>query len=144
MIGGLWTRLKLLLAPTVSPRHIKLGKRGELAARRYLKSKGLKFLTANYRTPRGEIDLIFRDGNCLVFIEVRTRSSEKYGRPSESIDADKKRRFGLAALHYLRRAGCPNVPVRFDVVEVILDKNGEPTIRHLPNAFGLSPPFRYG
>ncbi|MBM3840221.1 MAG: YraN family protein [Verrucomicrobia bacterium] len=63
------------------PQHLKRGKLGERAAKRHLQERGLKFLTANFRSPRGEIDLVFRDGDCLVFVEVKTRSSEDWTRP---------------------------------------------------------------
>jgi putative endonuclease len=68
------------------PEHLKTGIRGEKEAKRFLISRGLKFLTANYNSGRGEIDLIFRDGDCLVFVEVQnTRSSEEWTRPSKAL-----------------------------------------------------------
>lgn len=139
-----WERLLSRFRLGQNPAHIALGKRGEIVARRHLMSNGLKFLTANYRTPRGEIDLIFRDGDCLVFVEVKTRSSEDWARPADSVNAEKKRRLSLVALDYLKRIGNPAVPIRFDVVEVVFNHGSEPTVRHLPNAFGLSSPYRYG
>jgi len=126
------------------PLHLQRGRRGERTARQYLTKSGLKFLTANYHTPRGEIDLIFRDGDCLVFVEVKTRSSEDWVRPAAAVDAEKQRRLSLAALDYLGRLGHPKARMRFDIVEVLLAAGDAPRVRHLPNAFTLTPPFRYG
>ncbi len=126
------------------PEHLRRGSLGEQAARRYLEQAGLKFLVANYRTPRGELDLVFRDGDCLVFVEVKTRSSEDWARPSAAVDAQKQRRLSRAALWYLRRIGRPQVKIRFDIVEVLLEEGLVREIRHLPNSFPLSPPWRYG
>lgn len=105
---------------------------------------GLKFLTANFRSPRGEIDLVFRDDDCLVFVEVKTRSSEDWTRPAAAVDAGKRRRLSLAALDYLKRLGNPPVRVRFDIVEVLLEAGVVREVRHLPNTFALAAPYRYG
>ena len=74
------------------PEHLRRGRLGEQVARRHLKKAGLKFLYANYRTTKGEIDLIFRDGEALVFVEVKTRSSETWTRPAAAVNADKRRK----------------------------------------------------
>jgi putative endonuclease len=117
---------------------------GENAAKRHLQRLGLKFLAANYSSRRGEIDLIFRDAECLVFVEVKTRSSEDWTRPAAAVNAKKRRRLSLTALDYLRLIRHPEVPVRFDIVEVLLADGAVREIRHLPNTFALSQPFRYG
>lgn len=135
----LWVRWQI-----GQPEHLRRGRLGERAARRYLRRAGLKFLTANYRSPRGEIDLVFRDGDCLVFVEVKTRSSEDWTRPAAAVDADKRRRLSLAAMDYLRLLGHPRVCVRFDIVEVLLEDGRVREVRHLPNVFALSTPYRYG
>src|SRR5215813_8219639 len=97
------------------------GTLGERAAKKHLKQRGLKFLTANFRTDRGEIDLVFRDDDCLVFIEVKTRSSEEWGRPAAAVDRKRRQRLTRAGLDYLRLLRNPAVKVRFDIVEVLLD-----------------------
>jgi putative endonuclease len=125
----------------VAARH---GRLGETAARRHLQSKGWKFLTANYRTRRGEIDLVFREGADLVFVEVKTRSSEEWRRPAAAIRSPKRRRLSKVAMEYLRAIHHPTVKVRFDVVEVLLEDGKVAEIRHLPNAFPFSAPYRYG
>ena len=117
---------------------------GERAARKHLRQAGLKFLTANFRSDHGEIDLIFRDSDCLVFIEVKSRSSEDWTRPAAAVDARKRRHLSLAALDYLRLLGNPPIKMRFDIVEVLLNGEKVREVRHLPNAFTLSAPYRYG
>jgi len=129
-------------APTAE--HLRRGLLGERAARDHLQATGMKFLTANYRSRRGEIDLVFRDGDCLVFVEVKTRSSETWGRPASAVNARKRRALSRVALQYLRSLKQPRVTMRFDVVEVLLANGGVRDVRHLPNTFTLSAPYRYG
>jgi putative endonuclease len=126
------------------PIHLLHGELGERAARKFLKCKGLKFLTANFRSPRGEIDLIFRDADCLVFVEVKTRSSEEWTRPAAAVDATRRRRLTRAGLDYLRLLKNPKIKVRFDIVEVLLQSGSVREIRHLPNTFEMPHPHRYG
>src|ERR1044072_3544813 len=102
------------------PLHLRHGELGERAAKKHLRRTGLKFLTANFRSPRGEIDLIFRDGDCLVFVEVKTRSSEEWTRPAAAVNAQKRRLLSRAALDYLKLLKHPRVKMRFDIVEVLL------------------------
>ena len=130
--------------PDERPLHLRYGAQGELAAKEHLRGLGLKFLTANFRSPRGEIDLVFREEDCLVFVEVKTRSSEEWGRPTAAVDRRKRRQLSMTALDYLRMLRKHPVKIRFDVVEVLLDSNGVREIRHLPNTFTLSAPFFYG
>lgn len=124
--------------------HLKLGKTGERAAKKFLQKQGLKFLAANFRSERGEIDLVFRDGDCLVFAEVKTRSSEEWSRPAAAVDAERRRRLSRCGLDYLRLLKNPAVKIRFDIVEVLLTGGKVGEIRHLPNTFALSRPYRYG
>ncbi len=126
------------------PQHLRYGELGERAAKKHLKRLGLKFLTANFRTPRGEIDLIFRDDDCLVFVEVKTRSSEEWTRPAAAVNAERRRRLTRAALDYLHRLRNPQVKVRFDIVEVLLADGVVREVRHLPNTFAMERPYRYG
>lgn len=125
------------------PRHLARGNLGEVQAKKFLRRQGMKFLTANFRSPRGEIDLIFRDSDCLVFIEVKTRSSETWSRPADAVDRERQFRLSRAALDYLKLLGKPPVKIRFDIVEVLLDNEAIREIRHLPNTFELSKPYRY-
>ncbi len=139
-----WQRLRNRLGSPAEPEHLRRGRLGERVAKRHLRRMGLKFLTANFRSPRGEIDLVFRDGDCLVFVEVKTRSSEDWTRPAAAVNAGKRRRLSLAALDYLKRLGNPPARVRFDIVEVLLADGAVREVRHLPNTFALAAPYRYG
>jgi len=127
-----------------SPVHLQRGELGELAAKEHLRQLGLKFLLANHRSERGEVDLIFRDQDCLVFIEVKTRSSEAWTRPAAAVNARKRRLLTLTALDYLRLLRNPPIKIRFDIVEVLLSDGAVSQVRHLPNTFPMSAPYRYG
>lgn len=74
----------------------------------------------NYRCPGGEIDVVAQQGDTLVFVEVKARSGTGWGHPAESVDLRKQRRIRRAALHWLARRGWPRVPVRFDVVALLV------------------------
>jgi putative endonuclease len=120
------------------------GELGERAAKKHLRRLGMKFLAANFRSPRGEIDLVFRDQDCLVFIEVKTRSSEDWIRPAAAVNAHKRRLLSQTALDYLRLIKNPEVKIRFDIVEVLLADGAVREVRHLPNSFPMEKPYRYG
>ena len=137
-------KLKARFTGKAEPEHLRRGKLGEHAAKKYLQRQGLKFLTANFRSPRGEIDLIFRDQDCLVFVEVKTRSSEEWVRPAAAVNAERRRRLTRAALDYLRLLDNPPVKLRFDIVEVLLQDGAVREVRHLPNTFAMAHPYRYG
>ena len=126
------------------PEHLRRGALGERAAKDHLKRRGLKFLTANFASERGEIDLVFRDEDCLVFVEVKTRSSEDWTRPAAAVNARKRRLLSQTALDYLKLLKNPEVKIRFDIVEVLLQDGAVLEVRHLPNTFTLSKPYRYG
>ena len=140
---NLLEKLKAKFTGKAKPEHLRRGELGERAAKKFLQTAGLKFLTANFRSERGEIDLIFRDGDCLCFIEVKTRSSEAWTRPADAVDARKKKLLSQTALDYLRLIKNPKVKFRFDIVEVLLRDGAVQEVRHLPNSFVLSKPFRY-
>ncbi len=107
-----------------------VGDRGEAIAAAYLEGKGMACLARNVRMPGGEIDLIMRDGKYTVFVEVKLRTSGRYGLGREAVDIRKQRRIQQAAIGYLQQQGVTSTPVRFDVVEI---QAGE--VRHLVNAF---------
>ena len=140
---NLLEKIKARFAGKAKPEHLRRGELGERAAKRHLQKLGLKFLAANFRSARGEIDLVFRDGDCLVFIEVKTRSSESWTRPAAAVDARKKKLLSQTALDYLKLLNNPPVKFRFDIVEVLLTDGAVREIRHLPNTFSLSRPYRY-
>ncbi len=126
------------------PESLRRGQAGERAAKQHLQKRGLKFLTANFRSDRGEIDLIFRDEDCLVFVEVKARSSAAWLRPAAAVNAGKRLRLTRCAFDYLRLLKNPPIKIRFDVVEVLLEDRVVIEVRHLPNTFTLSAPYRYG
>jgi putative endonuclease len=138
------TRIWGWIGRAQKPLHLRHGELGERAARRHLKRHGLKFLTANFRSDRGEIDLVCRDQDCLVFVEVKTRSSEDWLRPAAAVNARKRRLLSQTALDYLRLLRNPPVKIRFDIVEVLLQEGVVREIRHLPNSFPMEKPYRYG
>jgi putative endonuclease len=136
-------KLKARFAGEEKPEHLRRGESGERAAKKFLQQSGLKFLAANFRSTRGEVDLVFRDGDCLVFVEVKTRSSEEWTRPAAAVDARKRKLLSQTALDYLKLLKQPAVKFRFDIVEVLLAEGTVREIRHLPNTFSLSKPYRY-
>lgn len=140
---NLLEKLKAKFFGKAKPEHLRRGELGERAAKKFLQKAGLKFLAANFRSERGEVDLIFREGDCLVFIEVKTRSSEEWSRPADAVDVRKKKLLSQTALDYLRLLKNPEVKFRFDIVEVLLRDGAVREVRHLPNAFALSRPYRY-
>lgn len=109
------------------------GRWGEEQAARYLERKGYRVLERNYLTRQGEIDLVCEKNGLLVFVEVRTRSSERFGSPEESVTAGKISRLRRTALHYLQVHGASR-GFRFDVVAVRLT-DGRPTFNHIEGAF---------
>ena len=141
---NLAARITSLLGKTDKPEHLRRGQLGERAAKKHLQKLGMKFLTAKFRSDHGEIDLVFRDEDCLVFVEVKTRSSEDWTRPAAAVDARKRRLLSQTALDYLKRLKHPQVKIRFDIVEVLLSDGDVREVRHLPNTFTLSKPYRYG
>ena len=137
-------RLKSWWTRQAKPLHLQHGELGERAAKKHLKRLGLKFLVSNFRSARGEIDLVFREADCLVFVEVKTRSSEEWVRPAAAVNAERRRRLSRAALDYLRLLKNPPVKIRFDIVEVLLQDSSVREVRHLPNTFAMERPYRYG
>lgn len=108
---------------------VALGLRGESKACRYLKRRGYKILKRNWRNPFGEVDVIARKGEDIVFIEVKTRLSDNYGLPNEAVDKRRRERYRQAANFYFLNREI-NCVVRFDIIEVFKGK-----INHLENAF---------
>jgi putative endonuclease len=135
--------IKSWFARREQPEHLRRGELGERAAKKFLQRRGLKFLTANFRSARGEIDLIFREDDCLAFVEVKTRSSEDWTRPAAAVNARKRRLLSQTALDYLRLLKNPPVKIRFDIVEVLLENGEVREVRHLPNTFPMEKPYRY-
>lgn len=110
--------------------------RGEGLAARYLQQLGYRLLARGHRNSGGEIDLIARDGQVIVFVEVKTRQSTTHGLPSDAVDREKQRRLTRAALVYLKRRRWLDRASRFDVVSVVWkDDHQPPEITHFRHAF---------
>ena len=113
----------------------KLGESGEDLACRELVARGYAILERRYRTRHGEIDIVAKDGDTVVFVEVRMKSSPECGLAAESVTPWKQRRVGRMAVDYIARHGLHDRPARFDVVAIdVMD--GVPRVTVIPNAFG--------
>src|SRR6266513_2225935 len=125
-------------------RHLRLGTRGESLACRFLRRNGYKILYRNFRgRTGGEIDIVCRDRDTLVFVEVKTRTREDFGRPLDAVDRDKRKRISRGGLAWLRLLDDPDILFRFDVVEVIIAEGTEPRLELIRNAFALPEPYVY-
>ncbi|MFP6770522.1 MAG: YraN family protein [Planctomycetaceae bacterium] len=119
--------------------HTKLGERGEDLAARFLVTRGLTVSERRYRTRQGEIDLVCRDRDTVVFVEVKTRRTRKAGEPFEAITRHKQQRLTRLALAYLKRHDLLEAPARFDVVSILYsEKTPTPTIDYFRDAFPAS------
>lgn len=116
-----------------------LGVRGEKLAKKHLRRAGLKILATNYRCPTGEVDIIALERrtkpDTLVFVEVKTRRSDRYTSPAGAVNADKQRRIRKVADYFLRQKQADDLLVRYDIVSVVVPDNAPPNIEHIPNAF---------
>ena len=109
---------------------------GEEIAVRYLRNCGYTILEKNYRSRYGEADIIAKDNKYIVFIEVKTRHNDKFGLPRESVDMHKQNRVRCTAGIYMAKMKLYDCPIRFDVVEVILDANDRTkSVALIKNAF---------
>lgn len=113
----------------------ELGAAGEKIAGEFLRKLGYRILSRNFRCPLGELDLVCRDGDTFVFVEVKTRVDDASANPEESIGAVKRRNLERAASVWLQSRGRPRGAYRFDAVSVVLQPEGEPRVRHIIEAF---------
>ena len=135
---ALWRRRAAAL-----PEHLRAGLWGEEQAERFLKKLGWRILGRRVRIGRDELDLVARAGEVLVFVEVKTRGSEDFGRPFSAVDRGKRHSLSRAAVHYLKKLRERPAFFRFDVIEVIgAEEEGVPRIRHIENAFPLNKRYR--
>lgn len=116
---------------------ISKGKIGEEIAAGFLIKEGYKVLERNFRCPLGEIDIVALDSGTLVFVEVKTRSSNSFGLPEEAVNHRKQHQMAKVAQLYIARKKLFNNPARFDVVAVTIS-NGKEEVRLIRNAFDIS------
>ncbi len=119
-------------------RHSRLdvAKLGEKFAVEHLKTQGYQILAQNYRFQRGEIDLVAQDGERIVFVEVKTRRSLKFGLPQAAVTRRKQRQISKIALAYLQAQNLLNAPCRFDVIAIYLSPQCELLrLEQIENAF---------
>ena len=120
------------------------GTAGEKLACRFLRKHGYKILFRNFRgRTGGEIDIVCRDADTLVFVEVKTRSREDFGRPLDAVGREKQKRISRGALAWLRMLDNPDILFRFDVVEVIISDSAEARVELIRDAFPLAEPYIY-
>lgn len=121
-----------------------LGELGEQLAVKFLRREGMKPLYRNFRAPQGgEVDIVCRDGDTLVFIEVKTRRTTDFGRPVRAVDRGKQSLIIRGALAWLRELNHPDVIFRFDVIEVVLEEGKPPQVEHLKHVFEMPESIRY-
>jgi putative endonuclease len=119
------------------------GSRSERGAASFLRGLGLRILEHNFSCELGEIDLIAIDGQCIVFVEVRSTEGRDTSMPALSVDQEKQKRLTRLALYYLKRRGLLNCSARFDVLAISWPPTAkEPTIVHYPNAFEATDRFQ--
>ena len=119
-------------------RHSDTGPVGERLAARFLRKQlGYKILRRNCRSKLGELDLIVRDGDEVVFVEVKTRSSRTWGDPETAVTPAKRRKLCRAAAAFAARNRLREHPLRFDVIAVLLEDGLEPELKHYKDAFPI-------
>ena len=119
-----------------------IAKIGESFAADHLKARGYEILVHNYRSQRGEIDLIAQEGNFIVFVEVKTRRSLKYGFPQHAVTKQKQRQISKVALAYLKTENKIDTPCRFDVIAIHLSPKFDViSLEQIENAFEFLPDY---
>ena len=116
-----------------------LGKKGEGKALRFLKKKGYRIIEKNYVCKLGEMDIIAKEKDTLVFVEVKTRTTTEFGPPQLAVNSSKQRQLSKVALNYLKEKQLEEVKARFDVVAILLGQKGE-QIELIRDAFELQYP----
>ena len=122
----------------IGRQNAELGRRGEDAAARFLERRGYEIVARNWTCAAGEADIVARDGETIVFVEVKTRSSCEKGMPSEAVDASKRERYERIAALYLQGCDVVDVPIRYDIVAIVVIAPDRAMIRHHIDAFGAA------
>ncbi len=112
-----------------------IGKKGEKVAVKYLKKSGFEIVECGFKAMRGEIDIIARENDTIVFVEVKTRRTDEFGSPFEAVDLKKQAQIKKIASIYISKRYQKFIPCRFDVVGIIVRERGDYEISHIRNAF---------
>jgi len=118
-------------------RRIRTGKQGEALAAAYLEKEGYQIIERNYRCLFGEMDLVARDGQTIVFVEVKSRKSDRFGVPQLSVGPQKQKKLSQIALHYLEQKRFYPCDARFDVIAIRMRPEGH-QVELIRNAFDLA------
>ncbi len=113
--------------------HNELGVKGEILACEFLQAKNYTILEINWRFARAEIDIIAKQNQTIIFVEVKTRSTDYFGFPETAVDEAKQKNMAMAAEEYLEQQNM-ETDVRFDVISIVM-KNNQPDIHHIEDAF---------
>src|SRR5205814_9160750 len=128
-LSNRWRNRFSLLRNSSKSLHLRRGAHGEKLACRFLRHNGYKILYRNFKGRRvGEIDIVCRDRDTLVFVEVKTRTREDFGRPIAAVDREKQKRISRGGLNWLRMLDNPDILFRLDVVEVIIAEDASPRL----------------
>lgn len=114
--------------------HLKTGEIGEKIAHDHLEAAGYLILETGYRYKRVELDIVAKSGECLVFVEVKTRRGTGFGHPSLAVSKNKERNIAKVAQAYMRKID-HTWEVRFDIIAILLNKDGSHTLEHMEDAF---------
>ena len=123
----------------MSHERVALGKTGEDLACQELERRGYAIVARRYRRRGGELDIVARQGETTVFVEVKARQGHQFGEAVEAVHSVKRRRLMATALDYVARHGLADRPCRFDVVAIQMNEGSAPTIEVYQNAFDASP-----
>ena len=125
------------LSPRKEPFDLPLGRRGEMIAWNYLIKQGYKILEKNFRCPIGEIDVIAEKNKRIIFVEIKTRMDDGFGRPEEAVHEAKQKKLTQVAAYYLKQKRKSGTSSGFDVLAILWRVSGEPQIRLIEDAFTL-------
>ncbi|NLX13137.1 MAG: YraN family protein [Phycisphaerales bacterium] len=112
-----------------------LGRKGERLALRFLRRKGCKLVTRNYRCAGGELDLVLLDDEVVVFVEVKTRTGRTHADPEDAVNLPKRQRIIRAARYFLQQTDSFDRMFRFDIVAITREDDGELAVEHFIDAF---------
>ena len=130
-----WQTIIRILFPKQHPEHLITGRQGEKIALKFLRKQKMRLLKKNFRSGKGELDLVMQDGPELVFVEVKTRSNEGRYAAETAVDREKQKMVIKTARHFINRYRLHKHPCRYDIVAVVLQPDSKPEIRHTKDAF---------